>query len=222
MINQRLKTKYLNSLRPKINYENRNRDQIISIVYNNMNLLSYFNYFSLDLIEIITILKYFIKKKYIKNNNNFNLEIIKLLIQNNLNKKELNFLLSELIKNSFIKFKNPIITLDILLFTYLDNEKIINKNNFNSNFIRYKILQKIYIDKNKLIKFDKNIQIFILLLKTQISNLELKQLDKNSNLYSFIFIFRNLLLNKIELIKFEFNNVKKIISFIFLTNKRKY
>jgi hypothetical protein len=222
MINQRIRRNYFRSLKPKINKENKSRNQIFSILMDEINPLSYFNYFSLDLIKMIIIIKYFIKENKIEKISDFNLDTIDLSINNFLNIINLDLLINETIYNSFIKFNNPIINTEIFLYTYLNNIKNNNSNIFSTEFIKYKILQKIYIENLNLKKIDKSIQIFIILLKTQISSLEFKQLYYNKLLNPVIFIFRNLVLNKIKISEFKLKNNNKITSLIFMTNKRVY
>ena len=218
MINQKIRNKYFVYLRPKLNIENKNRNKIYSILVNELNPLSYFDYFSLDLIKTIIIIKYFIKENRVKKIIDFSL-----YKNNSLQITNLNLLISKTINNSLVKFKNPIITTEIFFYTCLENKINIHYNKiFNIQIIKYKLLQKIYIDNLNLKKVNRNIQFFTILFKIQIPTLQFKKLYFNNNLNLVIFVFRNLLLNEIKISKFKLENNKKITNLIFLTNKRIY
>jgi len=218
MINQKIRNKYFVYLRPKLNIENKNRNKIYSILVNELNPLSYFDYFSLDLIKTIIIIKYFIKENRVKKIIDFSL-----YKNNSLQITNLNLLISKTIYNSLVKFKNPIITTEIFFYTCLENKINIHYNKiFNIQIIKYKLLQKIYIDNLNLKKVNRNIQFFTILFKIQIPTLQFKKLYFNNNLNLVIFVFRNLLLNEIKISKFKLENNKKITNLIFLTNKRIY
>ena len=142
---------------------------------------------------------------------------------NSLQITNLNLLISKTIYNSLVKFKNPIITTEIFFYTCLENKINIHYNKiFNIQIIKYKLLQKIYIDNLNLKKVNRNIQFFTILFKIQIPTLQFKKLYFNNNLNLVIFVFRNLLLNEIKISKFKLENNKKITNLIFLTNKRIY
>lgn len=204
----------------KINHENKNRNKIFSYIYNNLNLVSYSNYFSLDCIKLFIIIKNYNKKKDINLFNNLNHKVSILSIKNKINKDNTNILINNSIKNSFIKFKNPIITPDIFLFTYLNEIKNNNINTFNLDILNYKLLQQIYKKNLYLKKINKINQFFILLLNIEISEFEITKLNNNNTLKSVLFIFRNLIYNKININNFK--NITKIKNNFFLINKKKY
>jgi hypothetical protein len=222
MINQRIRRNYFKSLKPKINKENKSRNQIFSILMDEINPLSYFNYFSLDLINMVINIKYLIKKNKIEQFSDFSLELYFLSLKNSFDIINLDLLINETIYNSFIKFSNPIISTQIFLYTCLNYIKNNDSHIFSTEFIKYKVLESIYIENLNLKLIDKNIQFFVILLKTQISSAEFKQLHYTGILNPVIFIFRNLVLNKIKISEFKLKTNNRITTLIFIANKRTY
>lgn len=222
MINQRIKKNYFKYLRPKINQENKKRNQFISIIMDQANPFSYFNYFSIDLIKLTVILKYFIKKSTIKNIHNFNLDVVKLFVKSSPNSEDIDKLLNKSVYNNFTIFKNPVVSMDIFLYTCLSNEKNINVNKLNLEFLRYKLLQKIYEDNISFRKINSNIQFFLVLLKTQLSDFQLNRCYEDKIIIVIVYIFRNTIMNDVDLLQFIMKNTKKIRTSIFLTNRRAY
>jgi len=223
MINQKIRKIYFCSIKRKINFENKKRNKIFSIINNKLNLISFFDYFSLEAFKLILFINYFLnnnKRVLVKKSN---LDIITLLAENNiLNLTNFSNLLNASIYNSFIKFKSPIITSDIILFTFLDQSNKDTISNLNLNLFKYKLLQKIFISNSFFRKFKKNSQLFVLLFQTQLSDKEIKRLTKFKDLKSIIFLFRNILINKVKIETDKIYNKNPISKYIFITNSRKY
>jgi hypothetical protein len=221
MINKRIRDNYISRTRDRINLENLIRANMSSLLYNNLDLFSFFNFLTLDSIKILIILEYLCNSKRNKLLKKDDLSHIfsNFLIDEKFSKLEFNLIINDSLEKAFIKFKSPIITSDILLFSFLSKNICIEKENYRLNIITYKLLQKIYNFNVKLRMVNKNSRIFIYLLISQISEAEFEQLFLTKKIDLVIFIFRNLIFNEIKKLDTKQNNNKQLNK---LLVKRKY
>lgn len=221
MINQKIKNNHLKYKKSKINSENIIRSNMSSLFYNNLDLFSFFNFLNLDSVKLLTILKYLCinkKHKLLKEDDLINV-LSNISINKELNISELNLVIQNFANKTFTKFKSPVITLDIILFSFLSNDAKEEKLKYKSNIICYKLLQNIYRFNSRLKGINKNDQIFIYLLISQISEIELEQLYLSKKINLIIFIFRNLIFLDIKFLDLKNNSNKQLNK---LLVRRKY
>jgi len=128
------------------------------------------------------------------------------------------------------KFKTPVVTLEILFFTLLEENKNFAdfiktqlKNDLSFDFLKYRLLKQIHCHESTIREYvPKNYHYFAYLLKTQLSEFEFDYLIENKIVPKTVLYFRNLLMAKI-LTRDIFNDLfLETKTSMRLTNFRKY
>ena len=107
-------------------------------------------------------------------------------------------------KNAIEKFKTPIVTLEILFFTLIEDNKEFSsflekdlKTNLSFEFLKYRIYQRIHRQESTIREIiPPNYHYFAYLLKSQLTELQFDYLIDNEMLFQSILYFRNLLIAK--------------------------
>ena len=215
MKNITLTEEYKNLLHKDICYENIKRNQIYSALNYIINFSTLFDFFSIDAFNLIVLTEYILtinnkklRKLYIDKSESNNL---KLLFKYKINSSELNNLLEYIKENSLLKLNLPIITIDTILFTFIDqNHYILKLKHINTlvwYLMKYSILKKIYLREILFNNINKNEKLFLFLFRSQISESSFIKLSENKNLNLAIFMFRNILISKT--LKVDLNSIIK-------------
>jgi hypothetical protein len=118
---------------------------------------------------------------------------------------ELGKFLEKATKNALEKFKTPIVTLEILFFTLIDeNKELANflekelKKDLSFQFLKYRVYQRIHRQESSIREMlPQNYHYFAYLLKSQLTEEQFDYLINNEMLLQSILYFRNLLIAKI-------------------------
>jgi VanZ family protein len=214
-------------------------DLFISIFYSSSPILELFEQYNLKKEDILNFLEKLQKKnKSASILSNISRKIKQILPFTEIEKEpdysfEVNLLLEKTTHNAFYRFKTPVITIEILVITLLENNynnsfilKFIKEkigNELDWYFIKYKLIKRIHKEESKIREeVNKNQHFFAYLLKTQLTQLEFEQLLKDNLLQSAVSLFRNNLISQILEINFLEKLKKDIQNSIQLTNNRKY
>ena len=144
---------------------------------------------------------------------------------------EINLLIEKSAENALERFKTPVITLEILFLTFIEqkNNKIVKilkkivNNDLNWQLLRYKIIKRIHKEESLIRdEISKNQYYFAYLLKTQLTDIEFDRLINNELLPTGVSLFRNTLIFQLLKINSSEFILKDVHKSIHLNNKRIY
>jgi len=201
-------------------------------------IITIFKKFNINFEDFLKYISYGYEIEYRKKNKFFEFEKqIKMIFPKNItvnNNLEFNFELKNIIEKSIdnaCRFKTPVLTPEIFLFTILEDKnnsasnilKLFLKNEMEWNLFRYEILKKIHNQETKIQgNIFQNARYFAYLLKTQLSDLQFEKLLRKEDLTKVVLTYRDLVIHKLLTLDLFAELEQEIKYSIKVTNTRNY